>query len=67
LVNIVRNLFHLTNEDLVIARIGYRSIETGEYLGSIANHQTAEVFLKYFHTVFIDQLQSCHQLLMHQW
>jgi hypothetical protein len=52
---------------LVIARVGYRSIETGEYLGSIANHQTAEVFLKYFHTVFIDQLQSCHQLLMHQW
>jgi hypothetical protein len=53
----VRYLAHFGYEYLIVARIGYRTVETREYLRSIANHETAEVFLKYFHAVFIDQLE----------
>lgn len=56
LLIIFRNLFHFSDEELVVARVAYRPIQTGKDCRGIADHKPTEEFLIHLHTVFINEL-----------
>ena len=54
----MRNLAHLADKNVIIAWVGDRPIEAGEYLGSIAGDEPGEILGENFHAVFIDELEK---------
>lgn len=56
LIKVVGDFRHLTNEEGIIARVGYWPVQTRKYLRGIACHKAGEVSREDLHCVTIDKL-----------